>query len=222
MRGWRRCWTISASMSAPRPYLAPAVLCSIGDMQASEGVWYPKGGTRAVAEGLAKLAADARRRPAHRRRGDRLRIEDGAIKAVRTAGGERIACDAVISNMDAIRTYKELVGGDAGRKYAKKGFEPACSGVVLYLGLKQALRPPGAPLLRLLPRRGGGVRRDLQAGRAGARPDRLPRRAVLLGRHRGAGGRRGAVRAGPHPLPAARATTGRRCSRPTARPSSTS
>ena len=35
------------------PYRAPAVLCSIGDMQASEGVWYPKGGTRAVAEGLA-------------------------------------------------------------------------------------------------------------------------------------------------------------------------
>ena len=38
------------------PYLAPAVLCSIGDMQASEGIWYPKGGTRAVAEGLANLA----------------------------------------------------------------------------------------------------------------------------------------------------------------------
>jgi phytoene desaturase len=39
--------------------------------------------------------------------------------------------------MDAIRTYKELVGGDTGRKYAKKGFEPACSGVVLYLGLRK-------------------------------------------------------------------------------------
>jgi phytoene desaturase len=118
------------------PYLAPAVLCSIGDMQASEGVWYPVGGTRAVAEGLAKLAADlgADLRPGVEVTG--FDIENGAITGVR-AGSERIACDAVISNMDAIRTYKELVGGEAGRKYEKKGFEPACSGVVLYLGLNR-------------------------------------------------------------------------------------
>jgi phytoene desaturase len=123
------------------PYLAPAVLCSIGDMQASEGVWYPKGGTRAVAEGLANLAASL---GADLRTGVEVTgfdVEKGPegnrVKAVRTAGGERIACDAVISNMDAIRTYKELVGGPVGTKYAKKKFEPACSGVVLYLGLKQ-------------------------------------------------------------------------------------
>jgi phytoene desaturase len=119
------------------PYLAPAVLCSIGDMQATEGVWYPVGGTRAVAEGLAKLAADlgADLRPGVEVTG--FDVENGAVKAVRTASSERIACDAVISNMDAIRTYKELVGGDPGRKYAKKGYEPACSGVVLYLGLRK-------------------------------------------------------------------------------------
>ncbi|WP_254453448.1 phytoene desaturase family protein [Siccirubricoccus sp. G192] len=119
------------------PYLAPAVLCSIGDMQASEGVWYPEGGTRAVAEGLARLAGEL---GADLRTGVDVTgfdIENGAVQAVRTASGERIACDAVISNMDAIRTYKELVGGDAGRRYARKGFEPACSGVVLYLGLSR-------------------------------------------------------------------------------------
>lgn len=119
------------------PYLAPAVLASIGDMQASEGVWYPVGGTRAVAEGLAKLAGDlgADLRPSCDVTG--FDIENGRVVAVKLAGGERIACDAVISNMDAIRTYKELVGGAAGDAYAKKGFEPACSGVVLYMGLKK-------------------------------------------------------------------------------------
>lgn len=116
------------------PYLAPAVLCSIGDMQASEGVWYPVGGTRAVAEGLASLAADlgVDLRPGVEVTG--FDIEAGAIRGV-VAGGERIACDAVISNMDAIRTYRELVGGPPARRYDRKGFKPACSGVVLYLGL---------------------------------------------------------------------------------------
>lgn len=119
------------------PYLAPAVLASIGDMQASEGVWYPVGGTRAVAEGLARLAGDlgADLRPSCDVTG--FDIENGRVVAVKLASGERIACDAVISNMDAIRTYRELVGGATGAGYAKKGFEPACSGVVLYLGLKK-------------------------------------------------------------------------------------
>jgi len=119
------------------PYLAPAVLTSIADMQATEGVWYPVGGTRAVAEGLAKLAGDlgADLRPGVEVTG--FDIQDGAVKGVVTASGEKIACDAVISNMDAIRTYRELVGGEPARKYDRKGFEPACSGVVLYLGLKK-------------------------------------------------------------------------------------
>ncbi len=118
------------------PYLAPAVLCGIGDMQASEGVWYPKGGTRAVAEGLAVLAASL---------GADLRtnvevtgfdIAEDAIRGIRTGTGEVLKADAVISNMDAIRTYTELVGGKPARHYAGK-FQPACSGVVLYLGLNR-------------------------------------------------------------------------------------
>ncbi len=116
------------------PYLAPAVLCSIGDMQAAEGIWYPKGGTRAVATGLAKLATEL---GADLRAGVEvtgLEIEAGRVRGVRTAGGEVIEAEAVISNMDAVRTYAELVGGGAAQKYQKR-HEPACSGVVLYLGL---------------------------------------------------------------------------------------
>jgi phytoene desaturase len=48
-----------------------------------------------------------------------------------------VSHDAVISNMDSIRTYCELVGGEVGETYARKDFEPACSGVVLYLGLER-------------------------------------------------------------------------------------
>ena len=57
-RAWRRCSTISCSMSGSSPYGAPAVLCAIAHMQAAEGVWYPIGGTRAVAEALARLAGE--------------------------------------------------------------------------------------------------------------------------------------------------------------------
>jgi phytoene desaturase len=119
------------------PYGSPAVLCAIAHMQAAEGVWYPVGGTRAVAVALADLASElgCEMRPGEEVTG--LDIEGGVVRAVRTAGGRLEPVDAVVSNMDAIRTYRELVGGEAAARYDRKGFEPACSGVVLYLGLSR-------------------------------------------------------------------------------------
>ena len=119
------------------PYGSPAVLCAIAHMQAADGVWYPMGGTRAVAEALMKLATElgATFRPETDVRS--LRIENGAVTGLVTANGDLVEYDNVISNMDSIRTYQELVGGEAAEHYAKKDFEPACSGVVLYLGLKK-------------------------------------------------------------------------------------
>ncbi len=117
------------------PYGAPAVLCAIAHMQVADGVWYPMGGTRAVVEALLKLAGElgVSVRPDSDVAG--LLIEGGKVGGVRVAGGGVERYDAVISNMDAVRTYRELVGGAVGARYDKRRFEPACSGVVLYLGL---------------------------------------------------------------------------------------
>ncbi len=118
------------------PYGAPAVLCAIAHMQTAEGIWYPMGGTRAVAEGLAKVAQElgVALMPGVEVSG--IAVENGAVRGVRTAEGTT-PFDAVISNMDSVRTYRELVGGDAAKAYARKNPEPACSGVVLYLGLNK-------------------------------------------------------------------------------------
>jgi phytoene dehydrogenase-like protein len=95
------------------------------------------GGTRAVAEALVKLATElgATFRPDTDVAS--LKIENGAVAGIVTANGDVARYDNVISNMDSIRTYRELVGGEVGEHYARKDFEPACSGVVLYLGLKR-------------------------------------------------------------------------------------
>jgi diapolycopene oxygenase len=118
------------------PYGAPAVLCAIAHMQVGDGVWYPKGGTRAVPAALARLAE--RLGVVLRTGADvcRLVIDEGRVRAVEMADGERIALGAVVSNMDSVRTYQELVGGAPAASFARgRRREPACSGVVLYLGL---------------------------------------------------------------------------------------
>ena len=119
------------------PYGAPAVLCAIAHMQAADGVWYPMGGTRAVAEGLMKLAGELGVALKPSSDVGSLKVESGKVTGLTLADGTAAAYDNVISNMDSVRTYRELVGGEVGEHYARKDFEPACSGVVLYLGLKK-------------------------------------------------------------------------------------
>jgi phytoene desaturase len=119
------------------PYGSPAVLCAIAHMQAADGVWYPMGGTRAVAEALTKLAVELGATVRTECDVASLQIDDGAVTGILLGNGDVVPHDNVISNMDSIRTYRELVGGEAGAHYDRKNFEPACSGVVLYLGLSR-------------------------------------------------------------------------------------
>jgi diapolycopene oxygenase len=121
------------------PYASPAVLCGIAHMQTDEGIWYPIGGTRAVPEALARLAAELG--VDIRTATDVMRINTSGnrVTGVTTAAGQTIPCDAVVSNCDAVRTYTELLRGtpQSARFEKQNDFEPACSGVVLYLGLKR-------------------------------------------------------------------------------------
>ena len=119
------------------PLASPAVLCGIAQMQQGEGVWYPMGGTRAVPVALTRLGEEL---GVDYRTGvdvSRIVVEDGRAVAVE-ADGELLRFDKVVSNMDSVRTYKELIGGPAWRDFGYKSREAACSGVVLYLGLEEA------------------------------------------------------------------------------------
>lgn len=120
------------------PYGSPTILCGIAHMQTDEGVWYPIGGTRAVPEALARLAAELGVETRTECDITRVDVHDGKVRGVETADGEHIPCAAVVSNMDSVRTHRELLNGDDQRFLKRhRGAEPACSGVVLYLGLNR-------------------------------------------------------------------------------------
>jgi len=120
------------------PYGSPAVLCGIAHMQTEEGVWYPMGGTRAVPEALAKLATELGVEFCTRTGIEKVLADNGRVTGVRTDAGEEISLSAVVSNCDAVRTHRELLNGRVGAAFERRRkYEPACSGVVLYLGLSK-------------------------------------------------------------------------------------
>lgn len=121
------------------PEASPAVLCGIAHMQTEEGVWYPMGGTRAVPLALAKLAEELGVDIRTECDVDSIETIGSAVVGVKLTSGEVIATDAVVSNCDSVRTHRELLREHTKETSLnrKKDIEPACSGVVLYLGLKE-------------------------------------------------------------------------------------
>ncbi|RJS94275.1 NAD(P)/FAD-dependent oxidoreductase [Salinisphaera sp. Q1T1-3] len=121
------------------PSASPAVLAGIAHMQVGEGVWYPMGGTRAVPDALVRLA-EALGVTFHTGVDvTEITLDGRRATGIKTGDGHKHAFDRIVSNMDSVRTYRELVGGAPGKAFAKTGErEPACSGVVLYLGLDRA------------------------------------------------------------------------------------
>jgi diapolycopene oxygenase len=124
------------------PDASPAILTAIGHMQMQEGIWYPLGGTRAIPEALVKLATELG--VTFRTETDVARIlttdtKPQTVTGILTTTGETLAFDAVVSNEDAVRTHRELLKNtDAQRHFDHaRSYEPACSGVVLYLGLNK-------------------------------------------------------------------------------------
>ncbi len=124
------------------PDASPAILTAIGHMQMQEGIWYPMGGTRAVPEAMVKLATELG--VVFHISTDIAKImtaKDGRerVTGLVTSDGREYAFDAIVSNEDAVRTHRELLAKTTTAKTFehKRTYEPACSGVVLYLGLKK-------------------------------------------------------------------------------------
>ena len=120
------------------PDASPAVLCGIAHMQAHDGVWFPRGGTGAVPRALASLAIDLGVKIRTRTHVRRIVVEDGRVQGVETEQGDFIPSSVVVSNSDSVRTHLELLNGAPTERFlSRRKYEPACSGVVLYLGLNR-------------------------------------------------------------------------------------
>lgn len=134
-----RLFSFQAMYAGLAPDDALAIYAVITYMDSIEGVFFPRGGMRAVPEALAGAATDA---GAEFRYGTSVtalvRDGGGRVRGVDTADGERIAADAVVCTLDLPTAYRSLlpdvrppraVSGLLGGRYS-----PSC--VVWHLGVR--------------------------------------------------------------------------------------
>ncbi|MGA9025259.1 MAG: 1-hydroxycarotenoid 3,4-desaturase CrtD [Steroidobacteraceae bacterium] len=103
-----------ATYCGSSPFQSPATLMLIAHVEQA-GVWYVEGGMHRLAAALAAVAARHGAALNYSTEIARIHVEGARVSAVETAGGERIAVDAVVCNADNGALAAGLFGPAAAR-----------------------------------------------------------------------------------------------------------
>jgi diapolycopene oxygenase len=114
---------------------APAVLNLLAHVQSAFGLWYVKGGLYRLALGLRQLLQDVGVTVHLESEVAAIMHQGSRVLGVRLADGTRHEADVVISNMEVVPAHRRLLGESEPRLRRFRRFEPACSGLVLHLGV---------------------------------------------------------------------------------------
>jgi phytoene desaturase len=119
------------------PYLAPATLNVIADVELSGGVWYPRGGIYQIAIALEKMAKELGVEIVCKQAVEQILVKDGKAYGIRLEN-EIIEADFILSNLDVAMSYRKLLAESASEKRIKamSSYEPSCSGFIMLLGIE--------------------------------------------------------------------------------------
>ena len=127
-----RVFTFQALYAGVPPQRALAVYAVIAYMDTVSGVYFPRGGMRALPDALAAAASDAGVDFHYGSPVSSLEHINGRVTAVRTDAGDRIPADAVVLTTELPQTYRLL--GRTPRRLLP--LRPAPSAVVAHLGCR--------------------------------------------------------------------------------------
>lgn len=115
---------------------APGFMNLLPSVQWRDGLWYAEGGMYRIAQAFEKLLELQGVKVYKGCTVEEITVEDGMATGVRTEDGGEFQADVVVSNMEVIPAYRELLDMDGPwLKALEHRFHPACSGIVLHLGL---------------------------------------------------------------------------------------
>ncbi|HAW24040.1 phytoene desaturase [Stutzerimonas xanthomarina] len=122
------------------PFETSSIYALIHALERQGGVWFPRGGTGALVQGMVRLFEDLGGKLELNAEVASIELSGGLARTVVTWDGRRFVTDAVASNADVVNTYKQLLGHEQrGRDEAKRlsGKRFSMSLFVIHFGLKR-------------------------------------------------------------------------------------
>lgn len=135
----RQAFSFHSLLVGGNPFETSSIYALIHALERQWGVFFPKGGTGSLIQGMLRLFTDLGGEVRLNADVDEIVVEQGKVCAVRLQSGENIPCLLAASNADVVHTYDKLMRHNAlaQRKAAslkKKRF--SMSLFVIYFGLK--------------------------------------------------------------------------------------
>lgn len=122
-----------ATYTGADPRRAPAALAAIPYAELAFGGWYVPGGLGTLATALARGCESAGVRITRNTEVRRILVEDGRVHGVQLADGDLVPADVVVSNVDALTVYRDLL--PAPRRLTGLA-DRSLAGFVLLLGVR--------------------------------------------------------------------------------------
>lgn len=116
-------------------YHSPAFMNCLPTIQFRYDLWYVDGGLYNIAVGLQRLMDELGIVVRLNSEVTEVRTQSGRVTGLLTKDGGFHSADIIVSNMEVIPAYERLLRADETLLRSLKKFEPACSGLVLELGL---------------------------------------------------------------------------------------
>ena len=124
-----------ATYNGSSPYKAPGVLNIIPHLEHNQGAFIPKGGMHQITLSLVRLAEELGVQFHYNSKVDRIETENGRVKGLQV-NGELVSSTRVISNMDVVPTYRQLLKGVKAPE-ATLNQERSSSALIFYWGIRK-------------------------------------------------------------------------------------
>ena len=125
-----------ATYNGSNPYKAPGILNIIPHLEFGRGAFFPNEGMHAISQSLHKKAETLGVEFRFKTRASSVTIENGTARAVHTESGDVLPADIVVSNMDVVPFYRQLLPNE---KQPEKVIaqERSSSALIFYWGIKK-------------------------------------------------------------------------------------
>ena len=134
----RQAFSFHSLLVGGNPFATSSIYTLIHALERQWGVWFPRGGTGALVQGLAKLFQDLGGQMEVNAEVARIDTQGTRVSGVTLRDGRRFSAEAVASNADVVHTYAALLGDHARgaqQGAALKRKRSSNSLFVLYFGL---------------------------------------------------------------------------------------